>query len=311
VLLHIAAILNWDVQHVNIKTAFLHSILPESETVFMEQPPGFEAPGKEDWVMRLLKSIYSMKQASCIWNQTFHKTIVSLGFHHLPCKWCIYRCQTPTGISIFAVDVDDIIVISSSAEENDCFKSQLHTKWEISDLGTVKYALGIAISRNRPTRTIHLSQTTLIDRIVDQFGQTDAHPVDTPMVASLQITCPDKSLPVPSNVAAWITRTLYHSLIGSLNYLAIATWPDIAFAVGRLATVLDCYRLEHWDAAVCVIRYLKGTRLLSLKLGGTNPIRPLGFSDSDYMNCPATSRSVTRGLRVLREHLFHWVLLTT
>jgi hypothetical protein len=50
-LLHIAAILDWDVQHIDIKTAFLHGILLESETVFMEQPPSFEAPGKKDWVM--------------------------------------------------------------------------------------------------------------------------------------------------------------------------------------------------------------------------------------------------------------------
>ena len=79
----------------------------------------------------------------------------------------------------------------------------------------------------------------------------------------------DKSIPVPSNVAAWIDRTPYRSLIGSLNYLTpVATCPDIAFAVGRLATVLDCYRPEHWDAAICVVKYLKGTRLLSLRLGG-------------------------------------------
>ena len=67
-LLHIATVLDWNIQHVDIKTAFLHSVLSESETVFMEQPPSFEVPSKEDWVMRLIKSLYSMKQASCIWN---------------------------------------------------------------------------------------------------------------------------------------------------------------------------------------------------------------------------------------------------
>jgi hypothetical protein len=72
----------------------------------------------------------------------------------------------------------------------------------------------------------------------------------------------------------------------------VATCPDIAFAVGHLMTVLDCYCLEHWDAAIHVVRYLKGTRLLSLNLGGSNPIRPIGYSDSDYANCPTTSRSV-------------------
>ena len=40
--------------------------------MFMEQTHGFKAQGKETWVIKLMKSIYGMKQASCIWNQTFH-----------------------------------------------------------------------------------------------------------------------------------------------------------------------------------------------------------------------------------------------
>jgi hypothetical protein len=47
-LLHIATVLDWDIQHIDIKTAFLHEVLPNHETVFMEQPPGFAITGKED-----------------------------------------------------------------------------------------------------------------------------------------------------------------------------------------------------------------------------------------------------------------------
>jgi hypothetical protein len=305
-LMHIAAVLDWDIQHVDIKTAFLHGVLPESETVFMEQPPGFEEPGKEDWVWRLVKSLYGMKQASRIWNMTFHKTMEKMGFRRLVNEWCVYRRQTPTGTTIFAVHVDDIIAISSSPDENDLFKTELKSHWDISDLGTAKFALGISISRDRPTRTIHLAQTALIDRIVEQFGQSDAHSVSTPMVQGLQITRPDPSIPVTSDIVTWMTRTPYRSLVGSLNYLAVATRPDVAFAVGRLATVLDCYRPEHWDAAVRVVRYLKGTRLFSLELGGCNVIRPITFADSDYANCPNTSRSIGGYCLTLGSGMVSW-----
>lgn len=104
-LLHIGALLDWDIQQYDIKTAFLHGVLPSSETMFMEQPPGFEAPGKEDWVMRLMKSIYGMKQASCVWNHMFDQTIQSWGFKRVPCEWCVYHCTTPTGTIIFTVHV--------------------------------------------------------------------------------------------------------------------------------------------------------------------------------------------------------------
>lgn len=132
-----------------------------------------------------------MEQAGHIWNQTFHKMVTQLGFQRLTCEWYVYRQQTETGTTIFAVHVDNIISVSSSLapDENSRFKAQLRNHWEISNLGAVKYALSTAINRDRPNYTISLFQTTLIDRIVEQFGQTDAsaHPVDTPMAAGLQI----------------------------------------------------------------------------------------------------------------------------
>ena len=75
-------------------------------------------------------------------------------------------------------------------------------------------------------------------------------------------------------------------------YVAIGSRPDIAYAVGRLASFLDCYHPEHWGAAIRVLRYLKGTRTLMLKLGGLNSHQLIGYSDSDYANCPDTSRSI-------------------
>jgi hypothetical protein len=55
-------------------------ILPKDEQAFIEQPKGFEVLGKEDWVLQLLKSIYSMKQVSRVWNTTFNGEVVSWGF---------------------------------------------------------------------------------------------------------------------------------------------------------------------------------------------------------------------------------------
>src|SRR6266702_6876079 len=141
-ILHIAANLDWDVQQFDIKTAFLHGILPEDETMFMEQPKGFEAPGKEDWVMHLMKSIYGMKQASRIWNQTFHNAVTQWGFERLECEWCVYRRQSASGITIFVLHVDDILSASSNPDDNSWFRDKLKAQWDISDLGPTKFALG-------------------------------------------------------------------------------------------------------------------------------------------------------------------------
>jgi len=45
---YLGATLGWDLHQFDIKTAFLYGILLEDETAYMEQPPGFEVPGKED-----------------------------------------------------------------------------------------------------------------------------------------------------------------------------------------------------------------------------------------------------------------------
>jgi hypothetical protein len=132
-----------------------------------------------------------MKQASRVWNKTFHKAVKGDGFERMPCEWCVYRRQSATGIVIFAVHVDDIMSASTSTAENNKFKRFLESQWDINDLGPPKFALGIAISRNLEVKTISLSQTALIDRVIKQFNQGDARTVDTPMVQGLQITRPD------------------------------------------------------------------------------------------------------------------------
>jgi len=291
-LLHLAASLNWDIQHIDVKTAFLHGVLPEDETAYLEQPNGFEEPGKEDWVMELRKRIYGMKQAGRIWNQTFHDTVTAWGFEQNKKDPCVYRRQTTTGTVIFGVHVDDIYSIADPPEEDECFKAELCSKWEISDLGDIKFTLGIAIERDCNSCLISLNQTAFIDRLVSRFNLSEAHPVDTPMTQGLQIHRPDKSIPPDPELLEWIERTPYRELIGSLNYIAVATRPDISFAVGHLASVLDCYHPEHWSAGLRVLHYLKGTRSLRLILGGLMPSVLSGFCDSNYANCQDTSRSV-------------------
>jgi Reverse transcriptase (RNA-dependent DNA polymerase) len=114
--------------------------------MFLEQPASFEVEGKEDWVMWLMKSIYGMKQASRVWNATFHAAMWEWNFTHLTCEWCIYRHSSPSGTLLFMVHVDDIITVASSPVENVQFLSLLCSKWDISAISSAKFTLGISIA---------------------------------------------------------------------------------------------------------------------------------------------------------------------
>jgi hypothetical protein len=186
-----------------------------------------------------------MKQASHVWNKTFNTAILGWNFVRLSCEWCVYVCCSPTGTIIFSVHIDDIFSAASSPAKNDRFAVLLKSRWEISELGPAKFALGIAFSRNCSKRTITLSQTAFVDKVINHFNLSDAHPCNTPTVAGLVLHWLDKTIPVPPEIRDWQARTPYHALVGALNYIAVGTRPDVAFAVGRLSSFMDCYMPEH------------------------------------------------------------------
>lgn len=75
----------------------------------------------------------------------------------------------------------------------------------------------------------------------------------------------------------------YRELIGSLNYLAVGTRPDISFCISYLSQFLSCYDYSHWTAAKRVLRYLKKTIDYKL-IYECDESNVKGYTDSDWGN---------------------------
>jgi hypothetical protein len=73
----------------------------------------------------------------------------------------------------------------------------------------------------------------------------------------------------------------YRQAIGSLMWAAVATRPDIAFAVSLLSQFLENPGEIHWQAAKRVMKYLKGTKDKRLVLG-KNREGLVGYADADW-----------------------------
>jgi hypothetical protein len=71
-----------------VKTAFLHGDLEED--IYMDQPEGFIVPGKEDYVCRLKKYLYGLKQSPRQWYKRFDSFMLSKGFQRSQYDSCVY-----------------------------------------------------------------------------------------------------------------------------------------------------------------------------------------------------------------------------
>ena len=78
----LAALHDWEIKVLDVKTAFLFGELDEE--IYMKQPKGFIVKGKEKKVCRLGKTIYGLKQAALQWNKQLHRSLLEMGFTH--CK---------------------------------------------------------------------------------------------------------------------------------------------------------------------------------------------------------------------------------
>ena len=86
---------------------------------------------------------------------------------------------------------------------------------------------------------------------------------------------------------------LFRSKVGSLNFLAIQTRPDIAFATGVLSRFLTNPSPQHMKACDRIFRYLAGTIGRSIVLGGSSNTSLHGYTDSDYAGDISSRRSTS------------------
>jgi hypothetical protein len=77
----------------------------------------------------------------------------------------------------------------------------------------------------------------------------------------------------------------YREAIGSLMYAAIATGPNIAFAVSILSQFLEHLSQLHWQAIKRIFCYLIGSK--NLQLTYSRELQNLtGFTDTDGVSQP-------------------------
>ncbi|KAL0290713.1 UNVERIFIED_CONTAM: Retrovirus-related Pol polyprotein from transposon TNT 1-94 [Sesamum angustifolium] len=141
-----------------------------------------------------------------------------------------------------------------------------------TDMGEADVILGIKLIRS--TDGIAISQSHYVEKILEKFGYQNSRIAKMPYDSSVALFKNESGVSV--------AQLRYSQIIGSLQYLANGTRPDISFCVSKLARYTSCPDKTHWGALDRVLRYLKSTMSLAIHYGRF-PAVPKGYSDASWI----------------------------
>ncbi|CAI7734514.1 unnamed protein product [Closterium sp. NIES-53] len=284
-----ATIKGWVVKQMDVTTAFLNGILEEE--IFMAQPEGFDDGSGRVW--KLKKALYGLKQAPR------KRYLEEIRFTPSSADHSLFMHGEGEQRSFMVVYVDEILIFSPSSDLVKEVMLKLQDKIKCKALGDVNFYLWLHIERDMEKRCMRVHQQKHLEALAANFGQSEGH-LATPFPSGFKcVKGPEKESIGEEE------RCCFHSLVGSLMYAAVNTRPDVAFATGQLARVVQCPNEDQVAAGMRVAKYLGQTPTVGLQYSAVAQRRQKGadgvqprrlflttFSDASYASEPEDMTSV-------------------
>ncbi|CAI7879765.1 unnamed protein product [Closterium sp. NIES-54] len=285
VLLHVAAHRDYELHSLDFSTAFLQGSLHEE--IWLRRPLGFTGSFPPGTLWSLRRPVYGLRQAPREWHDTLRTTLAALGFAPSTADPSLFlRTDTLLPPFYILVCVNDLVFAMADTAGLAHVKSELQKRHTCTDLGELRSYLGLQITRDRARRTITLTESHMVQQVLQRFDFAYSSPQAIPLSTrhSLSALPSDESVE-PSGP--------YPELVGCLMYLMTCTRPDLAYPLSILARYVapGRHRPEHMVAAKRVLRYLCSTSGLGLVLGGRSPVVLTGHADASWVDDLATQRS--------------------
>jgi hypothetical protein len=310
-LLAAATAMDWELQQMDVDTAFLNA--PVEEEIYTAMPPGYQeySPSGEQLVYKLRRSLYGLKQAPKNWNSVLNQWLVDdFGFQRSAVDTCLYTFSLDQDLLVLLVYVDDLILASTTSALLQDFKTAISSRFNIKDLGELEYFLGVRVTRDRPNRRLLLDQTVYIKTMLEKFNMADSRPVVTPaaeepLVKTMAAATPEDKI--------FMAGVPYRQAVGSLLYAAVVSRPDISNSVREVSRFMQDPGRAHWRAVLRILRYLKGTAHFRLSYDFSETlVQELeqleleGFCDADHAGDIDTRKSTTGYVFMLGGAAISW-----
>nr|GEW58991.1 retrovirus-related Pol polyprotein from transposon TNT 1-94 [Tanacetum cinerariifolium] len=217
------------------------------EEVYVNQADGFVDLYHLEKVYRLKKALYGLKQAPRVWYDELSTFLVSKGFSKGSIDPTLFITKHEEYILLVKIYVDDIIFGSANPKLSKQFEKLMHSKFEMSMMGEMKFFLGIQIYQS--PRGIFISQAKNAQEILIKHGMTSCDSIGTPMAT--------KHLDADLS-GTLVDQIKYLSMVRELMYLT-ASRPNIVHATCYCARYQAKPTEKHLTAFKRIFRYLSDT----------------------------------------------------
>ena len=242
----------------DIRTAFLYPSRPTdpAHSLYIRRPPGATDADMPP-VVKLLKEMYGLPEAARAFNEHLDRTLRDMGFHRLQSDPQLYLKRIdPDDFIIISTHVDDLFIISQQTSNIQDTLNTLRNTYQLTTIDDPTSHLGLHIAHDRDKGIMTLDQTAFIDNLLNEHGFIDATERETPMNTVFPET--DGTTLSPE------LHTVYRSKLGSLQFLAALTRPDILFATNYYSRRAMSPSSTDMVGVDDILKYLKHTRTLGL-----------------------------------------------
>eukprot|EP00253_Pinus_taeda_P030035 PITA_30035 len=176
------------------------------EEVYIEQPLGYDKKGQEHKVCRLKKALYGLKPSPRAWYSRIDSYLLENEFEKCEGEPAVYIKEKDGKILIVVLYVDDVIFSGNDDYLIKNFKSVMKEEFEMTDMGLLRYFLGIEVDQNE--NGIFISQARYVNELLGRFNMQECKAAITPTVMGLKLNKEDSSKD--------FDPSLYKSIVDSL-----------------------------------------------------------------------------------------------
>ncbi|GJS35752.1 retrovirus-related pol polyprotein from transposon TNT 1-94 [Tanacetum coccineum] len=281
-------------KRMDVKTAFLNG--PLKEEVYVAQPEGFVDPDHPEKVYLLRKALYGLKQAPRAWYDELSNFLMSKGFTKGTIDPTLFKIKYGEDILLVQIYVDDIIFGSTNPKYSKRFEKLMHSRFEMSLMGEMKFFLGLQIHQS--PKGIFINQAKYALEILKKHNMDNCHSIGTPLATKPKLDVDLSGEPVD--------QSDYRSKIGSLMYLT-SSRPDLVQAVCYCARYQARPTQKHLKKVKRIFKYLKGTINMGLWYPKDSGFKLTAFLDVDHVGCIDTRKSTSGGIQFLGDKLVSWM----